>query len=225
MKPEKLAKPDTPSRADVDPRRTAAAISFFGDLHPSFAGNVVKAMGSAKQGYPVVSRMLARRAAAAPAPAELVARLNDELRAVVHEVIRLTPNIVEVVVRAPHGGPRLRARPVLSPAELRNARAARRRHHARDGRPRAHRRVGRSREGSALDHRARNGRLVRSVRAAEAGRARDPDGSDRHADRNAREGDRAAGRRRTRQRRAVLHRPAACAPTARAWSTSPATRR
>ena len=39
------------------------AISFFGDLHPSFAGNVVKAMASAKQGYPVVSRMLARQRA------------------------------------------------------------------------------------------------------------------------------------------------------------------
>ena len=30
-----------------------------------------------------------------------MATLNDELRTVVHEVIRLTPNIVEVVVRAP----------------------------------------------------------------------------------------------------------------------------
>ena len=30
-------------------------MSFFGDLHPSYFGNVVKAMGSAKQGYPVVS--------------------------------------------------------------------------------------------------------------------------------------------------------------------------
>ena len=37
-------------------------ISFFGDLHPSFFGNVVKAMGGAKRGYPVVSRMLARPA-------------------------------------------------------------------------------------------------------------------------------------------------------------------
>ncbi len=27
-------------------------ISFFGDLHPSFFGNVVKAMGGAKRGYP-----------------------------------------------------------------------------------------------------------------------------------------------------------------------------
>ena len=78
-----------------------AAISFFGDLHPSFAGNVVKAMASAKQGYPVVSRLLSRRPPEAPAPAELLAQLNDELRAVVKDVIRLTPNIVEVVVQAP----------------------------------------------------------------------------------------------------------------------------
>ena len=41
-------------------RPDGRAISFFGDLHPSFAGNVVKAMASAKQGYPVVSRMLER---------------------------------------------------------------------------------------------------------------------------------------------------------------------
>ena len=41
-------------------RPDGRAISFFGDLHPSFSGNVVKAMGSAKQGYPVVSRILAK---------------------------------------------------------------------------------------------------------------------------------------------------------------------
>ncbi|MBV9756714.1 MAG: FAD-dependent oxidoreductase, partial [Alphaproteobacteria bacterium] len=29
--------------------------SFFGDLHPSFFGNVVKAMGSARRGYPLIS--------------------------------------------------------------------------------------------------------------------------------------------------------------------------
>ena len=33
-------------------------MSFFGDLHPSFAGNVVKAMGGAKQGYPVLTRTM-----------------------------------------------------------------------------------------------------------------------------------------------------------------------
>ena len=42
-------------------RPDGRAVSFFGDLHPCFSGNVVKAMGGAKQGYPVVSRMLATR--------------------------------------------------------------------------------------------------------------------------------------------------------------------
>ena len=77
-------------------------ISFFGDLHPSYFGNVVKAMGSAKQGYPMVSRVLAQ---AAPANAEsdevFLARLNAGMRATVHAVNRLTPTIVEVVLHAP----------------------------------------------------------------------------------------------------------------------------
>src|SRR5205807_8960490 len=73
----------------------------FGDLHPSFAGNVVKAMGGAKQGYPVVSSMLARRAASEPSPEAMKTRLDDELRARVERVERLTPKIVEVVVKAP----------------------------------------------------------------------------------------------------------------------------
>jgi NADPH-dependent glutamate synthase beta subunit-like oxidoreductase/NAD(P)H-flavin reductase len=98
--PERVTKP-----AQVQVLMSAGAdgraVSFFGDLHPSFAGNVVKAMSSAKQGYPVISRTLARSPAAGATPAELFARMEDELRATVHEVVRLTPNIVEVVVRAP----------------------------------------------------------------------------------------------------------------------------
>ncbi len=100
VKPEKIAKPKI-ARVLTSIRPDGRGISFFGDLHPSFAGNVVKAMASAKQGYPVVSRLLSRRAPEQPAPSELVARLNAELRAVVQNVIRLTPNIVEVIVRAP----------------------------------------------------------------------------------------------------------------------------
>ena len=82
-------------------RPDGRGISFFGDLHPSFAGNVVKAMASAKQGYPVVSRLLARRAPAASCARRVDRPFERELRAVVEEVIRLTPTIVEVVVRAP----------------------------------------------------------------------------------------------------------------------------
>jgi len=77
-------------------------ISFFGDLHPSYSGNVVKAMASAKQGYPLVSRVLAARAPQSPASnSAFFGRLADELLATVHAVKRLTPTIVEVVIRAP----------------------------------------------------------------------------------------------------------------------------
>jgi NADPH-dependent glutamate synthase beta subunit-like oxidoreductase/NAD(P)H-flavin reductase len=79
----------------------APRISYFGDLHPSYSGNVVKAMGSAKQGYPVVSRALAARPPSKIAWTELRATLDASLRAVVHAVNRLTPTIVEVVVKAP----------------------------------------------------------------------------------------------------------------------------
>ena len=100
VSPERVAKPAVPQIL-TSLQSDGRAISFFGDLHPSFAGNVVKAMASAKQGYPLVSRTLARRAPTGPAPAELVRRLDGELRATVHAVHRLTPQIVEVVVRAP----------------------------------------------------------------------------------------------------------------------------
>ena len=76
------------------------AMSFFGDLHPSFAGNVVKAMGGAKQGYPVLTRIMSALPAAERAPAEILAEANDQWRARVVRVERLTPTIVEVVVEA-----------------------------------------------------------------------------------------------------------------------------
>ncbi len=98
--PERVAKPAA-VQVLTHLREDGRAVSFFGDLHPSFSGNVVKAMGGATLGYPVVSRMLARLTPSSPSPEELRARFDDELRARVHEVIRLTPKIVEIVVRAP----------------------------------------------------------------------------------------------------------------------------
>jgi NADPH-dependent glutamate synthase beta subunit-like oxidoreductase/NAD(P)H-flavin reductase len=103
--------PVKPERHTAKPKRPEVLLhrypdgrfmSFFGDLHPSYFGNVVKAMGSAKQGFPVVSSVLARRPAASLLDdAKFLAKLNRDLRAVVHEVRRLTPTIVEVVLRAP----------------------------------------------------------------------------------------------------------------------------
>jgi NAD(P)H-flavin reductase len=100
VRPEKVTKPAA-AHVLMSIRDDRRALSFFGDLHPSFAGNVVKAMSSAKQGFPVISRSLAKRAPEGPAGADLIRKLDRELRPVVHDVIRLTPNIVEVIVRAP----------------------------------------------------------------------------------------------------------------------------
>ncbi|MCM2327717.1 MAG: FAD-dependent oxidoreductase [Lysobacter sp.] len=99
--PERTSKPATPNvllSRDAEDRY----MSFFGDLHPSFSGNVVKAMGSAKLGYPVVSRVLERRPSRSAADsAAFLESMNSLLRARVHRVERLTPTIVEVVLHAP----------------------------------------------------------------------------------------------------------------------------
>jgi NADPH-dependent glutamate synthase beta subunit-like oxidoreductase/NAD(P)H-flavin reductase len=99
-RPVAIARGDVkPDEAQVLMHRTADGryLSFFGDLHPGFAGNVVKAMASAKRGYPLISRLLAARE---PSRA-VIAEAERSLVATVHAVHRLTPRIVEVVVHAP----------------------------------------------------------------------------------------------------------------------------
>ncbi len=90
--------------------RDGRYISFFGDNHPVYAGNVVKAMASAKDGYPYIVRLFeselerldARDQAERDAALDtLVSILDEELVATVQAVHRLTPAIVEVVARAP----------------------------------------------------------------------------------------------------------------------------
>ena len=76
-------------------------ISYFGDLHPSFAGNVVKAMASAKQGYPYISKHLEALKPKDISFQELFNDINEKLTAIIIEVNRLTPNIVEIVLKAP----------------------------------------------------------------------------------------------------------------------------
>ncbi len=61
-------------------------VSFYGDNHPQFAGNVVKAMASARHGWPQVAELFRERVAALPpqeqpardrARSELFARLDE----------------------------------------------------------------------------------------------------------------------------------------------------
>src|SRR4029077_12740415 len=92
------------------PTEKSKLVTFYGDNHPRYNGNVVKAMASAKDGYPRVVELFADEIAKlnpAEQPArearwsKLVTTLDDQLLARVERVVRLTPTIVEVIVRAP----------------------------------------------------------------------------------------------------------------------------
>jgi NADPH-dependent glutamate synthase beta subunit-like oxidoreductase/NAD(P)H-flavin reductase len=102
VKPQPSTSKPSPPQVLLSRQPDGRFVSYFGDVHPSYFGNVVKAMGSAKQGYPVISRVLAKNS---PKNAEkretFFKQLSDQLKATVHKVERLTPTIVEVVVRAP----------------------------------------------------------------------------------------------------------------------------
>jgi NADPH-dependent glutamate synthase beta subunit-like oxidoreductase/NAD(P)H-flavin reductase len=98
--PERVCKPDD-VRVLMYRHGDGRFMSFFGDLHPSFAGNVVKAMGGAKQGYPVLTRTMEALPAATQSPQQILAAANKAWRAKVVRVDRLTPTIVEIVVEAP----------------------------------------------------------------------------------------------------------------------------
>ncbi|WP_445371649.1 FAD-dependent oxidoreductase [Methylomonas sp. HW2-6] len=85
-------------------------ITFYGDNHPVYAGNVVKAMASAKDGYPYIVKLFANELAELD-PAQqsqrdaqlhgLQDKLDELFIARVVEVNRLTPTIIEVVIKAP----------------------------------------------------------------------------------------------------------------------------
>ncbi len=85
-------------------------ISYYGDNHPRYAGNVVKAMASAKHGYERVVELFAdelKTRGILPQTERdqifdhLEKTLDEQLRAYVVKVERLTPTIVDVIVKAP----------------------------------------------------------------------------------------------------------------------------
>jgi NADPH-dependent glutamate synthase beta subunit-like oxidoreductase/NAD(P)H-flavin reductase len=73
-----------------------ARVSIYGDLDPRYHGNVVKAMASAKDGYPKLCETLLQ----AP-PHSFLGNLEELLKATVVSVNRLTSSIVEIIVKAP----------------------------------------------------------------------------------------------------------------------------
>ena len=90
--------------------RNGRYITFYGDNHPVYAGNVVKAMASAKDGYPYIVKLFQQELASLPPDlqaereqdlTEFQARLDGDLLARIVEIRRLTPTIIEVIVKAP----------------------------------------------------------------------------------------------------------------------------
>jgi NADPH-dependent glutamate synthase beta subunit-like oxidoreductase/NAD(P)H-flavin reductase len=90
--------------------RNGKYITFYGDNHPVYAGNVVKAMASAKDGYPYIKKVFEPEIGNLDPqgqPARNVAlksfkkNLDDKFLARIVEVNRVTPTIIEVIVRAP----------------------------------------------------------------------------------------------------------------------------
>ena len=93
-------------------------ISFYGDNHPYYAGSVVKAMASAKNGYKKVASLFNDAIQESESDVdsnerELVnqrmknllsffAQLDESFKARVVSVQKLTPTIVEVTVKAPY---------------------------------------------------------------------------------------------------------------------------
>ncbi len=85
-------------------------ITFYGDNHPKYAGNVVKAMASAKDGFRHIVRLFgddlsrvdpSRQPEREQNWRRLVGSLDDGMQPRVERVERLTPTIVDVIVRAP----------------------------------------------------------------------------------------------------------------------------
>ncbi|MBL1262641.1 FAD-dependent oxidoreductase [Methylomicrobium sp. RS1] len=91
-------------------RKEGKFISFYGDNHPVYAGNVVKAMASAKNGYPHVAKLFEKDLAGLDPALQaernaglkgFFASLDEAFTATIVAINRLTPTIIEVIVKAP----------------------------------------------------------------------------------------------------------------------------
>lgn len=74
-------------------------ITVFGDLHPKYKGNVVKAMASAKDGYKVIDEQLSLlKKNEQP---KFIESVSEYLSAKVERINELAEGIIEVVIRSP----------------------------------------------------------------------------------------------------------------------------
>lgn len=77
------------------------SITTHGDLHKSFAGNVVKAMASSKNNAPYIHKYLADKWSEEEFDKGFYSKVQNNFTAKVHQINRLTKGIVEIVIHAP----------------------------------------------------------------------------------------------------------------------------
>ena len=102
----KKASPGESGAFFLSHQKEGKLVSFYGDNHPDYAGNVVKAMASAKHGVTHVAKLFQNDIAHAEREGadnrkfqSLTKFLDDTLVPRVVKVNRLTPTIVEVIVK------------------------------------------------------------------------------------------------------------------------------
>lgn len=98
--------------------KSGKAVSFFGDLHPTFEGNVVKAMASAKIGYKQINKILAKtphRAVRSNLPLEgceesglvhtnseyFFNKIHNDFFTKILKIERITNHVIEITIKAP----------------------------------------------------------------------------------------------------------------------------
>ncbi len=86
--------------------KSKKAVSFFGDLHPDFEGNVVKAMASAKKGYKEVTEVLQfhndkNLTMPYEKKEDFANKINSDFLVKIEKIERLSEHVVEVFVKAP----------------------------------------------------------------------------------------------------------------------------
>ncbi len=82
--------------------KTKKAVSFLGDLHPNFEGNVVKAMKSAKVGREEISKILQlENSASSVDEVEFWRKIEAEFSVKIKAVEKLSDHVFEIFVHAP----------------------------------------------------------------------------------------------------------------------------
>lgn len=101
IKSSKSVKPQEFSIFTKIDKKNHKSVSFFGDLHPSFEGNVVKAMTSAKIGHKKISEILSKISNDISQNHNFLNKINQEFLVKIKDITRLSNHVVEITIKSP----------------------------------------------------------------------------------------------------------------------------